>query len=76
MLKQMLRNYTREQYVELAAKMRRAMPGMTLSTDIIVGFPSETDDDFRQTLSLIEEIEFDWGFIFKYSPREGTPAAP
>lgn len=75
MLKQMLRNYTREEYVELAAKMRRAMPGMTLSTDIIVGFPGETDDDFRQTLSLIEEIEFDWGFIFKYSPREGTPAA-
>jgi tRNA-2-methylthio-N6-dimethylallyladenosine synthase len=75
MLKQMLRNYTREDYVELAAKMRHAMPGMTLSTDIIVGFPGETGDDFRQTLSLIEEIEFDWGFIFKYSPREGTPAA-
>src|SRR5262245_9884765 len=75
MLKQMLRNYTREQYVELAEKMRRAMPGMTLSTDIIVGFPGETDDDFRQTLSLIEEIGFDWGFIFKYSAREGTPAA-
>jgi tRNA-2-methylthio-N6-dimethylallyladenosine synthase len=71
----MLRNYTREEYVELTARMRRAMPGMTLSTDIIVGFPGETDDDFRQTLSLIEEIEFDWGFIFKYSPREGTPAA-
>jgi len=75
MLKQMLRNYTREEYADLAAKMRRAMPGMTLSTDIIVGFPGETDDDFRQTLSLIEEIEFDWGFIFKYSAREGTPAA-
>jgi tRNA-2-methylthio-N6-dimethylallyladenosine synthase len=75
MLKQMLRNYTREEYVDLAAKMRRAMPGMTLSTDIIVGFPGETGDDFRQTLSLIEEIKFDWGFIFKYSPREGTPAA-
>jgi len=75
MLKQMLRNYTREDYVGLAEKMRRAMPGMTLSTDIIVGFPGETDDDFRQTLSLIEEIEFDWGFIFKYSVREGTPAA-
>jgi tRNA-2-methylthio-N6-dimethylallyladenosine synthase len=75
MLKQMLRNYTREEYTDLAAKMRRAMPGMTLSTDIIVGFPGETADDFRQTLSLIEEIEFDWGFIFKYSAREGTPAA-
>src|SRR5438105_14154055 len=47
MLKQMLRNYTRGEYVELAAKMRRAMPGMTLSTDIIIGFPGETDDEFR-----------------------------
>ena len=75
MLKHMLRNYTREDYVELAAKMRNAMPGMTLSTDIIVGFPGEAVDDFRQTLSLIEDIQFDWGFIFKYSSREGTPAA-
>jgi tRNA-2-methylthio-N6-dimethylallyladenosine synthase len=75
MLKQMLRNYTREEYVELAAKLRRAIPRMTLTTDIIVGFPGETEADFRQTLSLMEEIEFDWGFIFKYSAREGTPAA-
>jgi tRNA-2-methylthio-N6-dimethylallyladenosine synthase len=75
MLKAMARNYTREQYVSLVNKMRQAMPDMTLSTDIIVGFPGETEDDFRQTLSLIEEIQFDWGFIFKYSTREGTPAA-
>ena len=75
MLKTMLRNYTREQYVSLAEKMRRAMPGMTLSTDVIVGFPGETEEDFQQTLSLIEEVQFDWGFIFKYSAREGTPAA-
>jgi len=75
MLKSMARNYTREQYVTLADKMRRAMPGMALSTDIIVGFPGETEDDFQQTLSLIEEVQFDWGFIFKYSTREGTPAA-
>ena len=75
MLKAMMRNYTREQYVALVEKMRQAMPGMTLSTDIIVGFPSETEDDFQQTLSLIEELQFDWGFIFKYSTREGTPAA-
>jgi tRNA-2-methylthio-N6-dimethylallyladenosine synthase len=75
MLKQMLRNYTREEYVELASKMRMKLPGMTLSTDIIVGFPGETDEDFRETLSLIEELEFDWGFIFKYSEREGTAAA-
>jgi tRNA-2-methylthio-N6-dimethylallyladenosine synthase len=75
MLKAMARNYTREQYVSLIGKMRNAMPGMGLSTDIIVGFPGETEDDFRQTLSLAEELRFDWGFIFKYSAREGTPAA-
>jgi len=74
-LRKMLRNYTREQYLKLIDKLRAAMPGMTISTDIIVGFPGETDEDFRQTLSLIEEAQFDWGFIFKYSTREGTPAA-
>ena len=75
MLKAMARNYTREQYVALVQKMRKAMPGMSLSTDIIVGFPGETEDDFQHTLSLIEEVQFDWGFVFKYSTREGTPAA-
>lgn len=75
MLKAMARNYTREQYVALVGRMRQAMPGMTLSTDIIVGFPGETDEDFQLTLSMIEELRFDWGFIFKYSTREGTPAA-
>jgi tRNA-2-methylthio-N6-dimethylallyladenosine synthase len=75
LLRKMLRNYTREHYLKLIDKLRTAMPGMTISTDIIVGFPGETDDDFRQTLSLIEEAQFDWGFIFKYSAREGTPAA-
>ena len=75
MLRAMARNYTREQYLALVKKMRQAMPDMTLSTDIIVGFPGETEDDFRQTLSLIEEVQFDWGFVFKYSTREGTPAA-
>jgi tRNA-2-methylthio-N6-dimethylallyladenosine synthase len=75
MLRAMMRNYTREQYVALAEKMHRAMPGMTLSTDVIVGFPGETEGDFQQTLSMIEEVQFDWGFIFKYSTREGTPAA-
>ena len=68
MLKAMMRNYTREHYVAL-------VENMTLSTDIIVGFPGETEEDFRQTLSLVEELRFDWGFIFKYSAREGTPAA-
>jgi tRNA-2-methylthio-N6-dimethylallyladenosine synthase len=70
----MVRTYTREHYLELVRKMRNAMPGMTLSTDFIVGFPGETDEEFRETQSLIEEAQFDWGFIFKYSPREGTPA--
>jgi tRNA-2-methylthio-N6-dimethylallyladenosine synthase len=74
-LKRMQRNYTREQYLELVAKLRTAMPGMTISTDIIVGFPGESLEDFQQTLSLIEQAQFDWGFIFKYSTREGTPAA-
>src|SRR5439155_26384973 len=75
MLKSMMRNYTREHYIALAGKMRQAVPDMTLSTDIIVGFPGETEEDFRQTLSLVEELQFDWGFVFKYSAREGTPAA-
>lgn len=75
MLKAMARNYSREQYVSLIERMRRAMPDMTLSTDIIVGFPGETEEDFQLTLSMIEELQFDWGFIFKYSTREGTPAA-
>ncbi len=75
MLKQMKRNYTRDQYLSLVSKFRRAMPQMTLSTDIIVGFPGETHSDFIETLTLIQEAQFDWGFIFKYSPREGPPAA-
>ena len=75
MLRAMLRNYTREHYLDLLDKLRAAMPGIVLSTDIIVGFPGETEDDFAQTLSLVEEARFDWGFIFKYSPRQGTPAA-
>jgi tRNA-2-methylthio-N6-dimethylallyladenosine synthase len=74
-LRKMQRNYTRQHYIRLIERMRNAMPGMTLSTDIIVGFPGETERDFHETLSLLEELCFDWGFIFKYSPREGTPAA-
>ena len=75
MLRKMQRNYSRDEYLRLTEKLRSAMPDMTISTDIIVGFPGETDADFHETLSLIEEAQFDWGFIFKYSPREGTPAA-
>ena len=75
MLAKMQRNYTRESYLELTQKLRRAMPGMTISTDIIVGFPGETESDFQETLSLIEEAGFDFGYVFKYSARAGTPAA-
>jgi radical SAM superfamily enzyme YgiQ (UPF0313 family) len=75
MLKKMQRNYTREGYLELVAKLRRAMPDITISTDLIVGYPGESEADFRETLSLVEEVGFDFGFVFKYSPRAGTPAA-
>jgi tRNA-2-methylthio-N6-dimethylallyladenosine synthase len=75
MLKKMQRNYTREGYLELVGKLRRAMPDITISTDVIVGFPGESQADFRETLSLIEEVGFDFGFVFKYSARAGTPAA-
>jgi len=75
MLKRMVRNYSRDGYLRLIEKLRTAMPDMPISTDIIVGFPGETEEDFRETLSLIDNAQFDWGFIFKYSPREGTPAA-
>jgi tRNA-2-methylthio-N6-dimethylallyladenosine synthase len=75
MLKKMQRNYTRDGYLELIRKLRQAMPEMTISTDVIVGFPGETEADFRETISLIQEIGFDFGFVFKYSPRSGTPAA-
>jgi tRNA-2-methylthio-N6-dimethylallyladenosine synthase len=71
----MQRNYTREGYVELVAKLRRAMPGMTISTDLIVGYPGESEAEFRETLSIAEEVGFDFGFVFKYSARAGTPAA-
>ncbi len=75
MLRAMLRNYTRQSYLELVGKLRRAMPDIVLSTDVIVGFPGETEEDFRETLSLVDEVRFDWGFIFKYSARAATAAA-
>jgi tRNA-2-methylthio-N6-dimethylallyladenosine synthase len=73
-LKRMLRRYTRERYLEVARQLRQAVPGITLSTDIIVGFPGETEWDFEQTLSLIVEADLDDAYTFKYSAREGTPA--
>jgi tRNA-2-methylthio-N6-dimethylallyladenosine synthase len=73
-LKRMLRRYTRERYLEVVAALREAIPGMTFSTDIIVGFPGETDADFADTLSLVEAAGFDDAYTFKYSVRDGTPA--
>ncbi len=74
-LKLMNRVYSRESYLELVEDLYRAIPGLALSTDIIVGFPGETEKDFEQTLSLVERCHFDQAFTFIYSPREGTPAA-
>lgn len=74
MLKRMIRRYTRAEYTERVARLAAAVPGVTLSTDIIVGFPGETEDDFSSTLTLVEEVGFKGLFGFKYSPRPYTPA--
>jgi len=74
-LERMNRGYTRAHYQQLVASIRRAIPGVALTTDIIVGFPGETEDDFRQTLDLVREVRFDAAFTFVYSARRGTPAA-
>lgn len=74
-LKLMGRNYTREEYVELANKIKQAIPNVSLTTDIIVGFPNETEEQFQDTLSLVREMEYDSAYTYIYSPREGTPAA-
>jgi tRNA-2-methylthio-N6-dimethylallyladenosine synthase len=73
-LRRMLRRYTREGYLECVERLRTAMPGLCLTTDIIVGFPGESEEDFRETLSAVEAAGFDDAFTFKFSPREGTPA--
>ncbi len=73
-LRRMGRQYTREHYLEVVRGLQRARPGISLSTDFIVGFPGETREDFAQTLSLLEEVPFDASFSFKYSPRPGTAA--
>lgn len=73
-LKRMLRRYTRERYLEVLGKLRSAIPGITFSTDLIVGFPGETESQFAETLSLVEEAAFDDAYTFRYSVREGTPA--
>src|ERR1022692_2594905 len=74
-LKLMHRGYTRERFLNIIEKLRRARPGIGISTDIIVGFPSETEADFEETLSLAREVGFDQGFVFRYSQRRDTPAA-
>ncbi len=74
-LKRMLRRYTRESYLECADRLRRAIPGVALTTDIIVGFPGETDDEFAETLSAVRQVVFDDAYTFKFSMRDGTPAA-
>ena len=73
-LKRMLRRYDRDRYCEVVAALRAAVPGIALSTDIIVGFPGETEEEFQETLSLVEQVQFDDAYTFKYSVREGTPA--
>jgi tRNA-2-methylthio-N6-dimethylallyladenosine synthase len=74
-LKAMRRTYSRERYVRLVAELRAAIPELALTTDIIVGFPGETEDDFRETLEVVEEVGYDGAFTFVYSPRAGTEAA-
>src|SRR5581483_9399778 len=74
-LKAMHRAYTAERYVDLVRSLRSARKDIGLTTDIIVGFPGETDDDYKQTRELVEQIEFDNAFVFRYSPRQQTPAA-
>jgi len=73
-LRRMLRRYTRARYLEVVHELRTAIPGITFSTDLIVGFPGETDAQFEETLSLVGQADFDDAYTLKYSVRDGTPA--
>ena len=73
-LKRMARRYTREEYTQRVELLRELIPHIALTTDIIVGFPGEAEEDFRETLDLVNEVEYDSAFTFKYSPRDGTPS--
>ncbi len=74
-LKKMRRTYNRERYLDRVAMIRERIPDCGLTTDIIVGFPGETEEDFRQTLEVVDRVAYDGAFTFGYSPRRGTPAA-
>ena len=74
-LKAMRRTYSRERFVALAQRLRESVPGLALTTDVIVGFPGESEDDFAETLAVCEQVSFDHAFTFIYSPRRGTDAA-
>ena len=74
-LKLMGRRYTKEEYIELYDKIRNTVPNCSITTDIIVGFPNETDEDYEETLNVVNHCKYDSAFTFIYSPREGTPAA-
>lgn len=71
----MHRGYTRQRFLEIVTRLRRARPELGVCTDLIVGFPGETDEDFEQTCGLVREVAFDQAYVFKYSPRQHTPAA-
>lgn len=73
-LKRMLRRYTRERYLECVDELRAAIPDVALTTDVIVGFPGETEEDFEETLSAVRAVGFEEAYTFKFSPRDGTPA--
>jgi len=73
-LSEMNRRYTREHYLDLVSRLRSAMPGLSLSTDILVGFPGETEEDLELTLALMEEVKFLYSFMYHFNPREGTAA--
>ena len=74
-LQEMNRHYDKEHYLALVEKIKKAMPDLAITTDIIVGFPGETEEDFLETMDVVRQVEYDSAFTFIYSKRTGTPAA-